>query len=232
MSRLLNRLGANAMQATMKTGKKPFTVCLTGSQASAAQMAGFTKPEELITALHEAKHTVDMGIVTRPTSFGFGLSIKEGTTYTNIPLLLPLDSGLQLLASSDTQDQDHDKILVPACHGGVFLSVSLGVPAQDSCMQPRVKSPPPLQCSEGILMGKLHVQLHVQPLNPCFFSLWFACSELPSPAMANMQVSGPLVDCKVEWYQGIEGFTGWHNGWAAWLLDLSWHRSVFSRFWP
>jgi len=156
MSYVLNRLGANAVPSKYislytrtPVDRLPFTLFLTAA-AKAAGTGAITTPEDLLSALHSGSdpHEVEMHIVSRVTSFGYGLSVKEGEgQYTLIPLLLPIDSGLSILATSDASDAHHNKIAVPACHAGIHLDIK-----------------------------------------------------------------GPIVKCGVEWYQGIEGFTGWHSG--------------------
>jgi len=158
MSQVFNRLSANAMPEAHLHGARrvPLTVYLTQSDRESGK-AGYTSPEELLLALRHGagkgaavggQHGVRMGMVTRVTSFGYGLSVLEGEEggYTNVPVLLPLETGLELLESSNPSGAK-ERIIMPACHAGIFL-----------------------------------------------------------------EVEGPLVSFGIEWYQGIEGFTGWHNG--------------------
>lgn len=138
MSRLFNRLSANAMPEAHLHGapRVPLTVFLTEKDRAARK--GCSSPEELLLALHRdapaasgggvfgrkgGGHQVRMGMVTRVTSFGYGLSVRGGDgRYTNVPVLLPLETGLELLESSDPSGAK-ERIIMPACHAGIFLEV-------------------------------------------------------------------------------------------------------------
>eukprot|EP00977_Amphora_coffeiformis_P026554 scaffold27769_cov176-Amphora_coffeaeformis.AAC.5 len=109
LSVLLNRLSTNYLMQ-MKT--KEFVIILNDGKQ-------IRKPEELVKAIMEMGHHVEVAATSHITTFGMGLCVKEKDgSFTHCPLAAMIENGF-----SDVKDR---KSYTALCHGGLNLDIKSG----------------------------------------------------------------------------------------------------------
>jgi len=110
LSVLLNRLSTNYLMH-MKS-KEEFLVILENG-------VEIRKPEELVKAIIEMGHDVEVAVTSHITTFGMGLCVKEKDgSFTHCPLAAMVENGF-----SDIEDR---KSYTALCHGGLNLDIKNG----------------------------------------------------------------------------------------------------------
>eukprot|EP00892_Ulva_mutabilis_P000379 jgi/Ulvmu1/10341/UM061_0024.1 len=151
---LLNRLSSNTMPDAWRP--QQFKGRSTTVRVS-RDGPDITTPGGLINAIDASMGaSIDMGIVTRTTSFGKGFALHQDGEWLQLPFVLPLRTGITMLegmaASSGTRE----------------------------------------------------------------------VTTLMPHAEIKLRVKAPTFNFRISYYQGIEGFTGWHSGREA---DQPWNNS-------